>query len=47
MFSTANRTDVSEAIVSRPTWKRREYSRCHRNGGWTTTVCAPSISAAN
>ncbi|CAM5701668.1 hypothetical protein SFUMM280S_00796 [Streptomyces fumanus] len=29
-----------------PLTKSRAYWRCQRNGGWTTTVLAPSFSAA-
>ncbi len=46
MFSTANRTSVSSAIRQTPRTKSRAYSRCQRNGGCTTTVDAPSRSAA-
>ncbi len=46
MFSTANRTSVSSAIRHTPRTKSRAYPRCQRNGGCTTTVEAPSRSAA-
>ena len=46
MFSTANRTSVSSAIRQMPVTKSRAYWRCQRNGGCTTTVLAPSFSAA-
>ena len=46
MFSTANRTSVSSAMRQIPETKSRAYWRCQRNGGWTTTVLAPSFSAA-
>ena len=46
MFSTANRTSVSFAIRQIPVTKSRAYWRCQRNGGCTTTVLAPSFSAA-
>ena len=46
MFSTANLTSVSEPILAMPSTNERTYSRCQRNGGWTTTVEAPSSSAA-
>ncbi|CAM5687937.1 hypothetical protein STENM223S_09868 [Streptomyces tendae] len=46
MFSTANRTSVSSAIRQMPSTKSRAYCRCQRKGGWTTTVDAPSFSAA-
>ena len=38
-------TPVSSAILASPRSKPRTYSRCQRNGGWTTTVAAPSSSA--
>jgi len=47
MFSTAKRTSVSSAICWIPPRNCRAYSRCHRNGGCTTTVCAPHSSAAS
>ncbi|GHG26609.1 hypothetical protein GCM10018784_45020 [Streptomyces hydrogenans] len=46
MFSTAKRTSVSSAIRQMPVTKSRAYWRCQRKGGWTTTVEAPSRSAA-
>ena len=46
MFSTANRTSVSSAIRQTPATKSLAYCRCQRNGGCTTTVEAPSFSAA-
>ena len=47
MFSTAKTTSVSSRIRPTPVTKLRAYSRCHRNGGCTTTVEAPSASAAS
>ncbi|MNW56665.1 hypothetical protein D3C74_343930 [compost metagenome] len=45
MFSTAIVTPV--AALSSRTWSAnpRAYKPCQRNGGWTTTVPAPSSSA--
>ena len=43
----ANLTSVSELICWIPPTNCRTYSRCQRNGGCTTTVCAPTSSAAS
>src|SRR3954468_22872678 len=45
MFSTARWTPSSSASRSTPATNPVAYSRCHRNGGWTTTVRAPRSSA--
>ena len=45
MFSTAKITSVCSASSARPCSKPRAYSRCQRNGGWTTTTLAPTRSA--
>ena len=46
MFSTAKTTSVSFCIRCSPSTNSRAYSRCQRNGGCTTTVGAPTRSAA-
>ena len=45
MFSTATSTPCRPASSSTPSAKTAAYSFCHRNGGWTTTVLAPSCYA--
>ena len=45
MFSTAKITSVSSDIFAMPSSNPLVYSRCQRNGGWTTTTLAPSRSA--
>ena len=45
MFSTAKAIPVSFSSAAMPSTKPAAYSRCHRNGGCTTTTSAPTASA--
>ena len=45
MFSTAKAIPVSSSSEAMPSTKPAAYSRCHRNGGCTTTTSAPTASA--
>ena len=38
---------LARPSAAMPATNSRAYSRCQRNGGCTTTVCAPSTSAAS
>lgn len=46
MFSTAIITSLAASSVATCSVNPSAYRRCQRNGGCTTTVCAPSCSAA-
>jgi hypothetical protein len=45
MFSTASRMPVSCSRSATPSMNPAAYSRCHRNGGCSTTVSAPTSTA--
>jgi hypothetical protein len=45
MFSTAMVRLYSFSRSATPSTNARAYSRCHRNGGWTTTTSAPTSRA--
>ncbi len=47
MFSTATCTPNSASSSATPIANPRAYSRCQRNGGWTTTVPAPAATATS
>ncbi|ROS54855.1 hypothetical protein EDF50_0949 [Frigoribacterium sp. PhB24] len=47
MFSTARVTPVDSAIPRTASTKRAENDLCQTNGGWTTTVVAPSSRASS
>ncbi|SKS68666.1 Uncharacterised protein [Mycobacteroides abscessus subsp. abscessus] len=46
MFSTATWTSLESSSAATCSANPSAYRRCHRNGGCTTTVCAPNFSAA-
>ena len=44
-LSTANARPVDSSRAAMPSTKPAAYSRCQRNGGWTTTTPAPTACA--